>query len=141
MGALNYTALRGRPIRIMWVQRDPSARRSAVGNVFVKNLAPSVDTKQLAETFATFGRVVSARVVMDDATGVSKGYGFVQFESDAAARKAIEDADGLEVEGKPIYVGPFQRSAERKKECVASGSAGGGGRPLRPRWRRRRREW
>jgi len=99
----------------MWVQRDPSARRSAVGNVFVKNLGPSVDTRQLAETFSMFGTVVSCRVVTDEA-GASKGYGFVQFDNDASAKKAIEEANGLEFDGKPVFVGPFQRRAERKKE-------------------------
>lgn len=117
MQALNYSPLRGRPMRVMWVQRDPSARRAAVGNVFIKNLGPSVDTRNLAETFATFGNIVSCRVVVDDA-GVSRGYGFVQFDNDASAKKAIEEVNGLELDGRPVFVGPFQKRTDRKKECV-----------------------
>ena len=102
-------------MRVMWVQRDPSARRAAVGTIFIKNLGPSVDTRMLAETFATFGTVVSCRVVVDE-TGASRGYGFVQFDNDASAKKAIEEANGLEVDGQRIFVGPFQKSTDRKKE-------------------------
>ena len=115
MTALNYSPLRGRPMRVAWVQRDPSARRSAVGTVFIKNLSPTIDARQLAETFAMFGTVVSCRLITDE-HGASCGYGFVQLESEAAAKKAIDEANGLEVEGQKIFVGPFQRRAERKKD-------------------------
>lgn len=113
MRELNYTKLRDRPLRIMWVQRDPSLRRSASGNVFVKNLDASVDSRTLSETFNMFGPVVSCRVVTDAETGKSKGYGFVQFDSDEAAKKAIDEANGANINGKPIYVGPFKRRDAR----------------------------
>lgn len=112
MRELNYTRLRDRPLRIMWVQRDPSVRRSATGNVFVKNLDPSVDSRVLSENFSLFGNVLSCRVVTDDA-GKSKGYGFVQFDTEEAAKKAMDGLNGAEIGGRPVYVGPFKRRDSR----------------------------
>jgi len=112
MRELNYTRLRDRPLRIMWVQRDPSTRRSATGNVFVKNLDPSVDSRVLSENFQLFGGVVSCRVVMDEA-GKSKGYGFVQFESEEVAQRAITELNGVEMNGRAVYVGAFKRRDSR----------------------------
>ena len=115
MADLNYKPLKGRALRIMWVQRDPTARRAAVGNIFIKNLDAKVDSRTLMDAFSLMGPIVSSRIVADDA-GKSKGYGFVQFETDAAAKRAVEEFNGAEFEGKQIFVGPFQRSQDRKKE-------------------------
>jgi hypothetical protein len=64
-------------MRIMWVQRDPTARRAAVGNVIVKNLPPSIDAKTINDLFGAFGTVQSVRL-STDAQGKGRGYGFVQ---------------------------------------------------------------
>ena len=59
---LNYEPIKGRNCRIMFSQRDPSKRRNPVGNIFVKRLHASVDTKALNDTFAQFGTIVSCKV-------------------------------------------------------------------------------
>jgi len=107
LDTLNYTKLEGRPIRISWSQRDPSQRRSNVGNTFIKNLDPSIDSLNLEEVFSAFGNIVSCKVQTHAETGESLGYGFVQFEKDEVAQKAIEAMNGKCLNDKKIFIGPF----------------------------------
>ena len=62
LDTMNYDILRGRPLRIMWSQRDPALRKSGVGNVFIKNLDKNIDTKSLYDTFSAFGNILSCKV-------------------------------------------------------------------------------
>ncbi|CAI9765583.1 unnamed protein product [Fraxinus pennsylvanica] len=110
---LNFTPLNGKPIRIMYSHRDPSVRRSGAGNIFIKNLDKEIDHKALHETFSSFGNVLSCKLATD-ASGQSKGYGFVQFISEEAAQNAIEKLNGMLLNGKQVYVGPFVRKQERE---------------------------
>ena len=96
----------------MWSQRDPSLRKSGVGNVFIKNLAPAVDNKGLFDTFSVFGNILSCKVATDDA-GVSKGYGYVHYETAGAAEDAISNFNGNFIEDMEVHVGPFVRSQDR----------------------------
>ncbi|CAN6440934.1 unnamed protein product [Victoria cruziana] len=86
---LNNTQLKGKAIRIMWTERDPTARKNGVANLFVKNLQKSIDNVKLHEIFGKHGNILSCKVATDQ-LGKSKGYGFVQF------------------------VGPFIKKTERK---------------------------
>lgn len=115
LDTMNFDMIKGRPIRIMWSQRDPSLRKSGVGNVFIKNLDKAIDNKAMFDTFSAFGNILSCKVAQDE-TGASKGYGFVHFETEEAANKSIEKVNGMLLNGKKVYVGRFIPRKEREKE-------------------------
>ncbi|CAH4031111.1 polyadenylate-binding protein 1-A [Pieris brassicae] len=115
LDSMNFDMIKGRPIRIMWSQRDPSLRKSGVGNVFIKNLDKSIDNKAMYDTFSAFGNILSCKVAQDE-NGGSKGYGFVHFETEEAANKSIDKVNGMLLNGKKVYVGRFIPRKEREKE-------------------------
>ncbi|XP_070208565.1 polyadenylate-binding protein 4-like isoform X3 [Littorina saxatilis] len=116
LDTMNFDCIKGRPIRIMWSQRDPSLRKSGVGNVFIKNLDKTIDNKALFDTFSAFGNILSCKTcgqqIACDENG-SKGYGFVHFETEEAARQAIEKVNGMLLNGKKVFVGRFIPRKER----------------------------
>ncbi|KAI3447525.1 hypothetical protein Pfo_004190 [Paulownia fortunei] len=99
-------------MRVMWSHRDPDARRSGIGNVFIKNLSDSIDSVKLQEIFQKFGNILSCKVVTSD-DGKSKGYGFVQFESETSAKDAIEKLNGSIDGGRQMFVGKFVKKNDR----------------------------
>ncbi|KAF4718666.1 Protein phosphatase PP2A regulatory subunit B, partial [Perkinsus olseni] len=115
LDTLNYSPIRGKQCRIMWSHRDPTLRKSGNANVFVKNLDKTIDNKALYDTFSLFGNILSCKVATDD-DGKSRGYGFVHFENDESAQKAISKLNGMMIGDKAVYVGPFQKHAERAEQ-------------------------
>lgn len=114
LDTLNSSLIKGRPCRVMWSQRDPSLRKSGVGNIFIKNLDKGIDHKALYDTFSAFGNILSCKVVTDDGNS-SKGYGFVHFETKEAAEKAIAKVNGMMLNDQKVFVGPFVTRKERSK--------------------------
>ncbi|XP_020575951.1 polyadenylate-binding protein 7-like [Phalaenopsis equestris] len=108
---LNHNELFGKPIRIMQANRNADTRSSGIGNVFVKNLSESVNDLELEAMFGKFGTILSSKMAIQD--GKSKGYGFVQFDSQDSANAAIENLHGTFVDGKQIYVSNFIKKSER----------------------------
>jgi len=112
LDTLNYSSIKGRACRIMWSQRDPSLRKSGAGNIFVKNLDRSIDNKALYDTFSLFGNILSCKVSCDR-DGKSQGYGFVHYETEEAAKQAIERVNGMQIGDKTVEVTAFLKRNDR----------------------------
>jgi RNA recognition motif-containing protein len=81
--------------------------------VYVGNLPFSVGQEKLQELFAAFGEVEEAVVISDKFSGRSKGFGFVTFKDDESAKKAIEEMNDKEVEGRNLKVNEARPMEDR----------------------------
>lgn len=114
LDTMNFINIRGKPCRIMWSQRDPSLRKSGVGNVFVKNLDKTIDHKTLYDTFSMFGNILSCKVATDE-NGESRGYGFVHYTNPESASKAIQKVNGMVIAEKKVTVAQFIPKEQRQQ--------------------------
>ena len=90
--------------------------------LYVGNLPYGVGDSDLVSLFEAHGAVVSAQVIVDRDTGRSKGFGFVEMDSDQDAQAAIAALNGKEVDGRALTV-----NEARPKEGGGGGRGGGGG--------------
>lgn len=95
--------------------------------LYVGNLAYSVDNDQLEEMFAPFGAISSAQVIMDRDSGRSKGFGFVEMNSDKEAEDAIAALNGKDAGGRSLIVNEARPQAPRTGGGGGFGRSGGGG--------------
>ena len=72
--------------------------------LFVGSLPWSVTDAFLQKTFEGHGKVVSAKVVTDHASGKSRGFGFVEMENSSDAGKALQALNNSEISGRKIVV-------------------------------------
>jgi len=112
LDTMNFKLIKGKPCRIMWSHRDPTLRKSGLGNIFVKHLAKTIDNKSLYDTFSMFGNILSCKVATNN-KGESLGYGFVHYENDEAATTAIARVDGKVIAGQKVEVSAFKSKKER----------------------------
>ena len=86
-------------------------------NMYVSNLSFHTTDIDLKNLFQEFGEVTSAKVIMDKESGRSRGFGFVEMPDDSAAKQAMQDLQGKEIEGKVISPSLSRR---RKKSAPAA---------------------
>ena len=95
--------------------------------LFVGSLPYSMTDDDLAELFKEFGEVASSKVIFDRETNRSKGFGFVEFNDDAAAKTAIDALNNKEVQGRTIVVNEARPQEDRPRRDFGGGQGGGGG--------------
>ena len=96
-----------------------------MGNkLYVGNLSYDTTGSDLEQLFSSHGTVRSAEVIADRDTGRSKGFGFVQMESDDAAQAAISALDGKDLQGRALTVNVAKPREDRPRG--GSGGTGGG---------------
>ena len=89
--------------------------------MYVSNLGFHTADDDLRKLFEPFGSVSSAKVITDRDTGKSRGFGFVEMESDNDAREAMKALNNEEIEGRSISV-----SEARPREDKRNSFSGGG---------------
>jgi RNA recognition motif-containing protein len=102
--------------------------------LFIGGLSFSTSSERLREVFAAIGAVTQATVVTDQATGRSRGFGFVEMDRVEDAQQAISRLNGQDLDGRQIKVEmakPSERSGGGRRE---GGGGGGGGRSRGGRW-------
>ncbi len=92
--------------------------------LYVGNLSFETTASEVEKLFSDHGSVESAEVINDRMTGRSKGFGFVQMQSDSEAEAAITALNGQEFGGRTLTV----NEAKPRTERSGGGGGGGGGR-------------
>ena len=98
-------------------------------NIFISNLSWAIKDGDLRELFAEYGEITSAKVIMDRETGKSRGFGFVEMPNEEEGKKAIEELDKAEYDGKVITVNVAKPREERtggSRGGFGGGNRGGG---------------
>lgn len=90
--------------------------------IYVGNLSFNTGEAQLEQLFASFGPVASVRLIQDQATGRSRGFGFVEMSDDDHGRAACDALHEREFEGRRLTV-----NEAKPQESRGRGYAGGGG--------------
>jgi len=93
--------------------------------IYVGNLPWSCSNADLESLFNAHGEVVSAEIIEDRETGRSRGFGFVQMNSDEDSDRAIEALNGTDMGGRSLVV---NEARERQPRRGGGGGGGGGGR-------------
>jgi RNA recognition motif-containing protein len=92
--------------------------------LYVGNLTYSVTSSDLESWFAQYGTVQSAQVIQDRDTGRSKGFGFVEMDTEAEAQAAIQGLNDQEYDGRRLTV---NEAKPREPRSGGGGGYGGGG--------------
>jgi len=143
---LNMIRLFGKPIRCNKSSQDKKTNEVGA-NLFIGNLEPECDEKMLYDTFSSFGVLLFAKIMRDPDTGVSRGFGFISFDTFEASDASLAAMNGQFVCNRPISVSYAYKketkgerhgtaaerllASNRPKDAPVSGGVGalGGGPP------------
>lgn len=79
-------------------------------NIYVGNLNHKTTEKRLQDLFSSYGKVFSVKIIKQDYSGRSKGYGFVEIHNQMEAESAIKGLNGFNLDGYTIVVNNAQQN-------------------------------
>jgi RNA recognition motif-containing protein len=97
-------------------------------NIYTGNLAYEVTEDELKAAFEAFGKVDTVRIIKDNDTGRSKGFGFVEMPDNAEAQAAINGLNDKELKGKAMKVNTARPKTDSNRSGGGYGGGGRGGR-------------
>ena len=97
-------------------------------NIYVGNLSYEVTEDELQKAFEDFGQVESVKIIKDNYTGKSKGFGFVEMSNNADAQSAINGLDDKELKGRTLKVNEARPRTQSRGGRGGFGGGRGGGR-------------
>jgi len=97
-------------------------------NIYVGNLSYEVTEEDLKEAFESFGQIESVKIIKDNYTGRSKGFGFVEMSNNADAQSAIDGLNDKELKGRTLKVNTARPRTENRGGRGGFGGGGRGGR-------------
>lgn len=86
-----------------------------MNNILVGNLSPGVTEQDVRPLFEKYGSVQRFKMMADRWTGLSRGFGFLQMKTDAAAEEAIVALNGTDLNGKAMKVNQARPQLYRRK--------------------------
>jgi RNA recognition motif-containing protein len=84
-------------------------------NIYVSNIAFNATTQDLRQLFESYGVVDKINIITDRDTGQSRGFGFVEMPDSAAAKAAIQGANGKELVGRALTVNEAKPREPRRE--------------------------
>lgn len=95
-------------------------------NIYIGNLPFETTGQELADIFAEFGEVTSAKIITDRESGRSRGFGFIEM-NDTEAKKAIEELNGVEYKGFQLTVNEAREKRDDQRNNRGGFNRYGGG--------------
>ena len=84
-------------------------------NIYVSNIAFNAATQDLRQLFESYGAVDKVNIITDRDTGQSRGFGFVEMPDNAAAKAAMQGANGKELAGRALTVNEAKPREPRRE--------------------------
>jgi RNA recognition motif-containing protein len=107
-------------------EKDPQLKGKRMTKLYVGHLTSEMTNEELQQLFSKKGFLVtSARLICDREGGRSRGFGFVEFASQEDAQRAIEELNGMDIQGRALVV------KEARSQDGRDGRGTGGGRETR----------
>ena len=109
---LNMRRLKGKPLNIMWHERDNSIRYNNKANIYVKGFPKKAEPREIYELFAKFGEIISCKLCENE-DGDLLGYGYINYYNLESAEKEKKNLNKTKFMDSELEVCHFKKKTER----------------------------